>query len=787
MGDFNIELKTASTQRDFLFEIVKQLGSHVQDFGPTRVTSTTATHIDFAVTGGSIKLEKNIALDTKTSSDHKAIHTRCSIPMTPTKLVTMIPDKKLAIKMSTYAVEKANTFNEFCILMDQQLAKVNYNILKKVSPRVRPRPLLQKILDEVNLDKDLGKLISDYYADLSSTIEEGVLSVPEEMKKNWDLIKKIYRYNEHKKEGEIIHRVRLEDGTVSYDPDTFGPLILGELRKTQTAPTEIALDVITPFPTYDNGDLLPNWGYWLQAVASKNKGIAFDGLHDCIFHDDYQPKMRQLLGTMLREPLVDNEFTRLMLIDRLVCLNKCAGKKDPIPNKTQFRPIAVGSPGNKLHQAFCIESLSKYMVHGLHRGQTGFVPGMGTLVNTYRLIKQVNERRLKKKHCYGLFIDFSSAYNTILHPLLYERLKGILTDKQIQHLRAVNERLQTKLGKQQFHPTAGVEQGSTISPFLFNIYMEPLLHKIGEEAMVSVEDVMAYADDILILCSSVHQLRQVIKVLKEWSLLNNLHLNAAKSGIIEFKAKHARGDPNLKTSDMFEGIPVVDKYRYLGTIINGKLTTSDHLEEFKGRIESLAKRLYPLLKQSSFSFRRHLWNVLARPLFEQLSLLSYNDRTATGKVIIERAIKGSFKKFMLIQSSVKDEIVLQLMDYDYEQRAEWNWMISEYKWNSRLGRQGTITEKPTFTESTLLQELIPGNFSTLLNLDTRECPKCKGIRLDHQHRLSHGIKSLEWQEVRKACRDNTAARPKKEIGRRAVLEENNRIIEDLLEEVKKIG
>lgn len=607
------------------------------------------------------------------------------------------------------------------------------------------------------------------------------------MEKNWELVKKIYKYNENKKEGEIIYRVRLDNGNVSYDQNTFNPLIIEVLRKMQTSPSDEETADITPFPIYGEGDTFPNWEAWLNTVAPKNKGIAYDGLHDLIFHGQYKDKMKQILDTMMKEPLIDNRFTQLMLIDRLVCLNKCAGKKDPIPSKTQFRPITVGSPGNRLHQAFSIQPLSEYMVEGLHRGQTGFVPGMGTLVNTYRLIKQVNERRLNKRCCYGLFIDFSSAYNTILHSLLYERLKGILSDKQIQHLRAVNERLQTRLGKEQFHPTAGVEQGSTISPFLFNIYMEPLLYRIGEEAMISIEDIMAYADDILIICSSINQLRQVIKVLKEWSITNNLHLNPTKSGIVEFRPKHGRDAPTLSTGGTFEGIPIVDKYRYLGTIINNKLSTTDHLQQFKDSVKNLANRLFPLLKQSSFSFRRHLWNVLARPLFEQLSLLSYNDNAATGDPNIERAIKGSFKKFMLLPRSVRDEIVFELMDYDYKKRAEWNWKISEYKWKLRVGKPGDITERPVFSESTLLQELIPGNFSTLINLDTRECPKCKGVRLSHQHRLSHSIISLEWREVRKNCNENTSDMKMKKHNRYLILEANKRIIDNLLEEIKKIG
>lgn len=103
-----------------------------------------------------------------------------------------------------------------------------------------------------------------------------------------------------------------------------------------------------------------------------------------------------------------------------------------------------------------------------------------------------------------------------------------------------------------------------------------------------------------------------------------------------------------------------------------------------------------------------------------------------------------------------------------------------------MGRQGTIIEKPVFSESTLLQELIPANFSTLLNLDTRECPNCKGARLNHQHRLSHGIRSLEWQEVRKICHNNTSRMKGDRISRYDILQENTKIIEDLLKEITKL-
>jgi hypothetical protein len=93
------------------------------------------------------------------------------------------------------------------------------------------------------------------------------------------------------------------------------------------------------------------------------------------------------------------------------------------------------------------------MVDKLHRGQTGFVPGMGIMVNQMRLIDRIAEKTINGRKQYGLFIDFSNAYNTILHSKLFERLEGILTPDEIQLLKALYSRQKVVLGKESFTPT----------------------------------------------------------------------------------------------------------------------------------------------------------------------------------------------------------------------------------------------------------------------------------------------------------------------------------------------
>ena len=219
-----------------------------------------------------------------------------------------------------------------------------------------------------------------------------------------------------------------------------------------------------------------------KAILDKlphGKAIAFDGISDCIFAPENKNKAAKVLKDLWSsnwEEYIDNteHFTT-----RLIPLNKVHPK---LPTKERFRPISISSAIIKLLEARLIPKLYEYLTHRMHRGQTGFVPGQGILVNQMRLIERVTERvteRVKRtKKAYGVFIDFSNAYNTILHSNLFERLKGILNEDEIQLIKAIYSRIKIKIGNETFTPNVGVAQGSVISPALFNIYAEDLYKKL---------------------------------------------------------------------------------------------------------------------------------------------------------------------------------------------------------------------------------------------------------------------------------------------------------------------
>jgi len=82
-----------------------------------------------------------------------------------------------------------------------------------------------------------------------------------------------------------------------------------------------------------------------------------------------------------------------------------------------------------------------------------------------------------------------------------------------------------------------------LSLALFNISIEDLVESLETEFKMSIEDILLYADDILILCQSHEQISKCVDIIKKWSRLNGMELNKKKSGIVVFASRKAKGAP----------------------------------------------------------------------------------------------------------------------------------------------------------------------------------------------------------------------------------------------------
>ena len=352
----------------------------------------------------------------------------------------------------------------------------------------------------------------------------------------------------------------------------------------------------------------------------------------------------------------------------------------------------------------------------------------------------------KQEKGYALFLDFKSAYNAVLHSKLFKRLKKVLNDDEIKLIRAIYSRQTISMQGLNFTPNCGVAQGSLISPGLFNVYVEPLYKKIELQGVPS-DCIMAYADDLLIVCSSLDQLKVVIKTVRNWCDKNNFKLNENKSGIVELLPRRGPYKPLFSNENNIDGIPFTSKYKYLGTWISNKLTMDAQLDHIKRKNDFLVTKLFPLLHDRSLSFRINMWEVFVKPLFDQLVHLFYADKAKTNQAKAERLFKYTFKRFTLLSKSTPDNLIYRLAGYSLDSRAKEVFLKDEMKWKERLGVKNK-SELIQVSSPKKFEAILPRELQIYINLSRSTCKYHNSAILNSKHLCrSHGIEIPCYEDI----------------------------------------
>jgi len=375
-----------------------------------------------------------------------------------------------------------------------------------------------------------------------------------------------------------------------------------------------------------------------------------------------------------------------------------------------------------------LPKLQEYVITKLCPAQTGFVPGQGVFTNIFRTCKRIKQRTDNNQSLFGLFIDFKSAYNYTRHDLLFERLEKILDKDEINFQKAIYDRLIIQSEKAMFKPNLGVAQGSVISPSLFDIYTEPLLTELN--TVVPLEDILAYADDILILCEDIPTLNKCIDIIERWSTENNLKINKKKSAIMEFINRRSK-KTSFKIGDSHRDYPIVGEYKYLGTWLSHKLDLEPQIQFINKKVNFMKHKLSPCLYNATLELRKNLWQVFVLPLFEFTIPIYYYEKSITKKQRLESIIRKSFKSFTGLGKTVETKLIEDLMGYNIQRRSQHIKYISEKKWESRLkGENYNPTKDPNKhlavpPKNTNQCKYLSKTMIKYINIQTALCPKCK--------------------------------------------------------------
>ena len=114
-----------------------------------------------------------------------------------------------------------------------------------------------------------------------------------------------------------------------------------------------------------------------------------------------------------------------------------------------------------------------------------------------------------------------------------------------------------EVGTSSLNAEMGLPQGSVLSPVLFNVYLEEALNSSELlQGMRRRGDLLAFADDMLVMSSQKGEIEKAITELASLQLKYNLRLNKKKSEILTTEKDGQIGEIKCTRTVKYLGVKV---------------------------------------------------------------------------------------------------------------------------------------------------------------------------------------------------------------------------------------
>ena len=287
--------------------------------------------------------------------------------------------------------------------------------------------------------------------------------------------------------------------------------------------------------------------------------------------------LSSLLSTLFNAILSSGHIPTIFQQGLIIPIPK--GRNLDLTNPSNFRGITLLSSISKVFEKLLLCHLSLFSSK-LHPLQGGFIPGRGPLHSAF-ILQEVNlSIQEKKKKAYVAFLDVKKAFDTVWHEGLLFKLCQFGFPRYIWIIihnwyRGSSSAVIWNSQTSRYFPIQqGVRQGAILSPLLYSIFVNDLLHQLSSSGHgVSIGGVFCgspmYADDLALIAESNTALQAMLNLVYNFSLEWHYQLNALKSAVLVFGESASSRTRNRAQRTWHIGSETIqerDSYHHLGVL-----------------------------------------------------------------------------------------------------------------------------------------------------------------------------------------------------------------------------
>ena len=323
-------------------------------------------------------------------------------------------------------------------------------------------------------------------------------------------------------------------------------------------------------------------------------------------------------------------------------------KKDNEELFENYRPISTLPIFGKILEKLIYRRLYSFLITKgiITENQFGFRKGHSTSHALNYSVNHIESLLKEKKHVLGIFLDLSKAFDTISHTKLLHKLnrygiRGNALDLIKSYLSNRTQYVSVLDENSDCLPVEwGVPQGSVLGPLLFIIYINDLCNVSNNGKLI------LFADDTNVFVAAntrkeaYNLANELISSISQYMKCNLLHINAKKCCYMYFNPNKREDESSVNKDLERLNISIdnsvivrVKTAKFLGVIIDDKLSWKPHIEALNKKLKSacgrifriknclpskLHKQIYHTLFKSHLTFAISVWGGVSEKTTEPL-------------------------------------------------------------------------------------------------------------------------------------------------------------------------